>query len=181
MGFTEYSYLTEKEYENILELEKSSELELFERILRVYKTYGPLENEKILREAFSFGQHIHRLQKRESGVPYFTHPLIVTLMMMKYSPSSDLIIATMLHDTIEDSEEEGTEAEVRSRFGEEVYTMIDGVSKVESVEQSKEQKNKETLKKLFSCAEKESRILVIKIIDRLHNIMTLSWKKDIKK
>lgn len=170
--------LSFKEYKNIFELEKEKEEVLFARVEGLYKQYGSQEGLTLINQAFQFGKRIHQNQRRESGVPYFTHPIIVALMMMEYKPSCALIAATLLHDAIEDSEEDETEEEVKKIFGPEVYSLIDGVSKVESVEKSKENNNTETLKKLFLFSQKDARALIIKIFDRTHNLLTLSGKKD---
>ncbi len=156
--------------------EKKSPEHLFSAIIKKYKRYTPLakQNISILKKAFIFGKNIHKNQYRDSGVLYFTHPLIVTSLLQEYEVDEKILVASMLHDAIEDSEEKNTEREIKTLFGDEIFSLIDGVSKVGKV--SSEKSHQETLQKIFSHSTKDARILVIKIADRIHNISTIGFK-----
>ncbi len=154
---------------------------LFQEISEKYCSYTPLEKQNIelLQKAFDFAKHIHRNQKRDSGVPYFTHPLIVAQILQEYPADSAMLAATLLHDAIEDSEDEGTAEQVKEIFGEDVYFLVDGVSKVGQIKGH--DSHQDTLQKIFSHAAEDTRILVIKIADRVHNIATIGTKSGEEK
>lgn len=165
------------------DLEKLGEDILFQELLSRFLEYGEKNEGNLLQQAFEMGKKYHHAQKRESGVAYFTHPLLVAMLMIEYKPDVFLLIATMLHDAVEDCKTEfpNIEKEIVEVFGSDVLHMIDGVSKVESVQKDKTISKRETLKKLFQVTSKDVRSLVIKIFDRTHNILTLFSKKDPQK
>ncbi len=168
-------------FQQIVDLEKKSLEELFEMIVAEYSAYGNSCDIKKLYKAFQLGEKVHAHQKRETGVPYFTHPLISSLMMMEYQPQADIIIAMMLHDAVEDSKNpEDTAHQITSLFGEEVLYIVNGVSKIFS-ESNAGTAAGETLEKLFALAEKDVRILLVKLFDRLHNTITILGKKNKQK
>jgi len=165
---------------------KSCEV-LFSEIIEKYRKYTSKNPEistkqeeegvKILKKAYDFAKNIHKNQKRDSGVDYFTHPLIVTSLLQHYEADEKILAASLLHDAIEDAEnvvEGEVDHEVKKIFGEEIYYLVDGVSKVSA--QSKSGSHKETLQKIFSYSAKDARILLIKIADRIHNICTIGSK-----
>lgn len=166
---------------SIYAMEKEPLEALFQKIIEEYSKYDGSENKK-LEIAFEIGKKTHAHQMRESGTMYFSHPLIVAWLMLPFHPNANLLIATLLHDAIEDSlDPEKTTQEIKEAFGEEVLFLIDGVSKVGSISSSKGNEKKQTIQKIFKYAAKDVRILIIKLFDRLHNILTLAGKKDPKK
>jgi len=57
----------------------------------------------LLNAAYELGKKAHTGQMRKTGRPFFTHPLTIACMMIPYKPDAELIAATLLHDTIEDT------------------------------------------------------------------------------
>ena len=134
-------------------------------------------------KAFELGAELHKDQKRRSGQLYFTHPIAVAHKLADYHADADTIIAALLHDTVEDTPI--TLSEIHDQFNGSVAELIDGVTKLtpEDVQGNPAlDDNIETLRKLFTYLEKDVRIVIIKLADRLHNMQTvehLSEKRQI--
>lgn len=135
-----------------------------------------------IKRAFEVANHAHKDQMRKSGEPYILHPLMVCCYLLEFTPDEASIIATLLHDTIEDTPL--TLPEVKKAFGTEVANLIDGLTKF-SKNKIRENENLddkiESLRKLMQITEKDIRTLIIKLLDRLHNLETLSEHRDPEK
>jgi (p)ppGpp synthase/HD superfamily hydrolase len=87
-----------------------------------------------LDEAFVFASRLHAGQVRKgSTIPYLSHLLAVTAIVMESGGGEDEAIAALLHDAIEDQGGAATRAEIRRRFGEDVVAIIDGCTDAETV------------------------------------------------
>lgn len=129
-----------------------------------------------IERAFTLGKKMHDGQKRRSGEPYFNHPIAVAFMLLDLEADADTIIAALLHDTVEDTPL--TLAEIKREFGEAVSMLIDGVTKLSSGDVAMSPKldeQIETLRKIFTLMQQDVRIMVIKIVDRLHNMQTVEF------
>ncbi|MBI5155692.1 HD domain-containing protein [Candidatus Peregrinibacteria bacterium] len=127
-------------------------------------------------KAFRMGEKAHSGQKRKSGEPYFTHPIAVADMLADMGADADTIIAALLHDTIEDTSL--AMESVEREFGETVTALIDGVTKLSRTdigERPTLDEQTETLRKIFTLMQEDIRIMVIKLIDRLHNMQTVEF------
>ncbi|MFC2132044.1 HD domain-containing protein [Bacteroidota bacterium] len=135
--------------------------------------------EKITK-AYYFCVDGHRHIKRESGEPYYTHPLKVSLSLMKDFSVHDTasIIAALLHDTIEDVEGITIEL-VESKFGKDVARIVDGVTKIKGT-MTRQMDKAATYGKLFLALVKDIRVIIIKLADRLDNMRTLFYLRDEK-
>ncbi|HEY9077023.1 MAG TPA: bifunctional (p)ppGpp synthetase/guanosine-3',5'-bis(diphosphate) 3'-pyrophosphohydrolase [Anaerolineaceae bacterium] len=91
------------------------------------ETISPIERDRIMR-AYQVAEKAHAPQKRASGEPYITHCVAVAGILNEMKMPANVIIAALLHDTVEDTEI--TLADIRKEFGEEVATMVDGVTKL---------------------------------------------------
>ena len=116
--------------------------------------------------------HWHAGQMRKSGDPYITHPLAVTTILAELGMNTDTLCAALLHDTVEDTAY--TLAELRKEFGEEVATLVDGVTKLDRVKYG-EAAEAETVRKMVVAMSRDIRVLLIKLADRLHNMRTLRY------
>lgn len=122
--------------------------------------------------AFLLGEKAHSAQKRSTGEPYITHPLAVATILAKLRLDQSTIIAAILHDVIEDTEM--TKAAVASQFGEEVAELVDGVTKLTKIKfETREEANAENFRKMILAMAKDTRVILIKMSDRLHNMRTL--------
>lgn len=141
----------------------------------------PTTDQKTVQEAFDLGAKAHEHQKRQSGEPYFTHPIAVAQILANLGADTDTIIAALLHDTVEDTSL--TLGDIESRFGPTVAMLIDGVTKLSEqdvAERPSLNEQVETLRKTFNLMQRDVRIMVIKIADRLHNMQTLSFRSPEK-
>lgn len=132
----------------------------------------PTEADKALvRNAYEFASHAHRDHSRYSGEPYMQHVATVALRLAEMGMGPRTISAALLHDTIEDT---GTTAEdIRNNFGDEILFLVEGVTKLSSVRYYGTDRHNESLRKLFVATSQDIRVLIIKLLDRLHNMETL--------
>ena len=140
-------------------------------------SYDPRLNKKVLLSAFEFSKSRHQTQVRESGDPYFFHPLAVASILTEYKLDWMSIATALLHDTVED--EVATRAEIRKLFGAEIARLVDGVTKISEFENKAVENSKaENFRKLILATSKDIRVLLIKLADRLHNMRTLNAIDD---
>lgn len=144
--------------------------ELVERV----RSYDPDADEDKLNRAYVFSMKAHGSQKRESGDPYFSHPLEVAGILTKYKLDDDTIVTALLHDTVEDTL--ATPDELERKFGHEVARLVDGVTKLSRIElQSEASRQAENFRKLLLAMSEDIRVLLVKLADRLHNMRTLRY------
>lgn len=140
-------------------------------VIRTVKRYHPDENLEVLQRAFEVADHYHKGQKRKSGDPYITHPVAVTTILAELGATGPVLVAGLLHDTVEDTEY--TYEQLMADFGAEVAHLVDGVTKLDKVVYG-ESAPIETIRKLIASMGKDQRVLLIKLADRLHNART--WR-----
>ncbi len=124
--------------------------------------------------AYRFAADYHKDQRRRSGEPYINHPVEVALILSQnLHMDEDTICAALLHDTVEDTS--ATLDELKELFGETVADLVDGVTKLTSIEvSSMDEKQARNLQKMFLAMSHDIRVVVIKLADRLHNMRTLA-------
>ncbi|MDR2527510.1 MAG: bifunctional (p)ppGpp synthetase/guanosine-3',5'-bis(diphosphate) 3'-pyrophosphohydrolase [Synergistaceae bacterium] len=126
-----------------------------------------------LGKAFTYASEAHGDQKRASGEPYMVHPIHVAAILAELQLDCPALCAALLHDVLEDTKI--TIPELSAVFGDEVATMVDGVTKLGKFPSvSTEDYQWENLVKMFFAAERNIRVILIKLADRLHNMRTLS-------
>ncbi|MGW8885751.1 RelA/SpoT family protein [Streptomyces sp. NPDC055749] len=135
-----------------------------------HRAHHPDADLAILRKAYVLAESSHRGQMRKSGEPYITHPLAVTLILAELGAETTTLTASLLHDTVEDTEV--TLDQVREQFGEEVCYLVDGVTKLEKVDYGAAAEP-ETFRKMLVATGNDVRVMSIKLADRLHNMRTL--------
>src|SRR3989339_477091 len=97
---------------------------------------------------YSFAEELHRGQKRKSGEPFLIHPLEVAKLLVELNLDASSIFAAILHDIVEDTAV--SIDEVRSRFGEEIATLVDGVTKISKMTfQSRQESQAENFRKML--------------------------------
>ncbi len=150
-------------------------------LLDKVKTYLSPEEVGQIQKAFTFGFKAHDGQKRQSGVPYISHPVAVASILADMRLDAQTLIAAILHDTIEDTDV--AREDVASEFGETVAGLVDGVSKLDQLKfRSREEAQAESFRKLMLAMSDDVRVIIIKLADRLHNMRTLgSLKRDKKR
>jgi guanosine-3',5'-bis(diphosphate) 3'-pyrophosphohydrolase len=151
----------------------SSEPDELERLLARIQAYNPQADAQLIRRAYEYSARMHAEQKRKSGEPYVTHPLNVALIIAQLKLDLPSIITGLLHDVVEDTM--ASLDEVRELFGNEVATLVDGVTKVSKITfSSRAEKQAENFRKMVIAMAHDIRVVLIKLADRLHNMRTLS-------
>ncbi|MBL1085127.1 bifunctional (p)ppGpp synthetase/guanosine-3',5'-bis(diphosphate) 3'-pyrophosphohydrolase [Streptomyces actinomycinicus] len=139
-------------------------------VVDAHRAHYPDADLEPLRRAYVLAESSHRGQMRKSGEPYITHPLAVTLILAELGAETTTLTASLLHDTVEDTEV--TLDQVREQFGEEVRYLVDGVTKLEKVDYGAAAEP-ETFRKMLVATGSDVRVMSIKLADRLHNMRTL--------
>jgi len=127
----------------------------------------------LVTRAYDFAQKAHEGQKRYSGSPYFTHCAEVGFLLAQAGMDPPAIAAGLLHDTIEDAGVKPTTIE--EQFSKEVLSLVEGVTKLGTLRYRGLERHTESLRKLFAATAKDIRVLIIKLMDRLHNARTLEF------
>ncbi|MFJ2581253.1 RelA/SpoT family protein [Kitasatospora aureofaciens] len=145
-----------------------------EPLVRVHREHHPQADLGLLARAYRLAEASHRGQKRKSGEPYITHPLAVTMILAQLGAGTTTLVASLLHDTVEDTEL--TLDQVSAGFGPEVAYLVDGVTKLEKVDFGAAAEA-ETFRKMLVATGDDVRVMVIKLADRLHNMRTIRHMK----
>lgn len=154
-----------------------NEDQLLPDLLAKMKANDPDFDEAMVTKAFYFGKKKHEGQTRVSGEPYYTHPTEVAGILADMRMDDVTIVTAILHDTVEDTS--ATYEEIKKEFGEEVASLVNGVSKLTKIEsQTFEGKQAENFRKLLLAMSEDIRVLLVKLADRLHNMRTLYHFKD---
>ena len=154
------------------DIEGKSPEERLEDLLATTASYLSGEEQDMLRRAFAFAEKAHDGQLRKSGEPYITHPLEVAIILADLHMDSETLVAALLHDTIEDTET--SREKVAELFGESVADLVEGVTKISKIEvESLTDEQAATIRKMLVAMNKDIRVIVIKLADRLHNMRTL--------
>ena len=125
---------------------------------------------KLINKAIYYAKKYHGTQKRESGEPYYSHPLEVAYMISDYLFRTDIIITSILHDTIEDTDL--TFEMIQTEFSPLVASQVADLSRIKVA--GKKISSAEMVKSLW--LQKKYDLLLIKLFDRLHNMQTISVK-----
>ena len=138
-----------------------------------------LKDAERVASAYHFANKAHAGQKRLSGEPYMVHPIAVALQLAQLAQDEDTVIAGLLHDVLEDTKV--SEAQLHHHFGDVVFTLVQGVTKVDCLYNPNNMIVDKNLNNFFEAAKNDVRILVIKLLDRLHNMQTLHHYSDPEK
>ena len=149
-------------------------------LVDLVRSYDPDADEAVLNRAYVYSMKAHGSQKRESGDPYFSHPVEVAGLLARMKLDTASIATGLLHDTIEDTE--ATLEDIERLFGPEITRLVDGVTKLSRLElQSDQTKQAENFRKLVLAMSEDIRVLLVKLADRLHNMSTLRFIKSPEK
>ena len=129
---------------------------------------------EIIDKAYDFAYEMHKDQKRRSGEPYFVHVLNVAYELAKLKTDPYTIAAGLLHDVIEDCDV--TKEEFVEKFGEEVYEIVEAVTKISNIKFTDEKEYQAVNhRKILIAMAKDVRVILVKLVDRLHNMRTLQY------
>lgn len=126
----------------------------------------------LVTKAYEFAQEVHKDQKRYSGDPYFIHVAEVGYMLAKNDMDATTVAAGLMHDSIEDAGV--AEIRISETLNPDVLTLVQGVTKLGALRYRGMERHTESLRKLFAATAQDIRVLIIKLVDRLHNVRTLA-------
>jgi GTP pyrophosphokinase len=142
-------------------------------LLAAYRRRHPKGSVSPINRAYDMSREAHRHQTRTTGESYITHPVAVASVVADIGLDEASIIAALLHDAVEDTEL--TLAEIAEIFGDEVASIVDGVTKLDRLQfDSQEAQQAATMRKMLVAMARDLRVLIIKLADRLHNMRTLA-------
>jgi len=125
-----------------------------------------------VQEAFVFACEHHADQRRKSGEDFINHPVGVARICASMRLDTESLCAALLHDTVEDTS--ASIEEVRERFGDEIATIVDGVTKLTGITfSSRDEAQANNYRKMMVAMATDVRVILIKLADRLHNMRTL--------
>ena len=139
------------------------------------------KKEKKILQALEFAKEAHKNQFRKSGEPYVIHPILVAALVAYVSNDEIMVIAALLHDVVEDTPY--TIEDIRQYFGEDVAHLVEGLTKIveirseELIPSTSNEKlitSALSFRKMLIASIKDVRVLIVKLCDRLHNMLTLS-------
>lgn len=151
-------------------------------LLEAVREQRPGADVKKIRYAYYVAEQAHSGQTRGSGEPYITHPLAVAQILVELRVDDDCLCAALLHDVIEDCPSVTKEG-LQKAFGEDVLAIVEGVTKLKfkapdgatatQKRATETTRAAETLRKMLLAMANDFRVIIIKLGDRLHNMMTL--------
>jgi len=133
-----------------------------------------------IEDALSFTVGAHEGQKRKSGEDYVVHPILVAGVVAHFGGTKDMVIAALLHDVVEDTHI--NKADVQKRYGKEAAHLVDALTKIDEIREhelvssstdEKLLKSALSFRKMLSSSIDDPKALIIKLSDRLHNLLTL--------
>jgi (p)ppGpp synthase/HD superfamily hydrolase len=128
----------------------------------------------LINKAIYWAKKYHNGQFRKSGEPFYTHPLEVAYMLSEYKLKTDVIVTSILHDIVEDTAV--TASMILDNFGRRIEEMVDMLTRVRP--DGSKLSVEEILNNAYAKDDKE--VLLIKVIDRLHNMQTIGSKSHKK-
>ena len=134
------------------------------------------KDKDFIRKALDIAIDAHKNQRRKTGEPYIYHPLAVAKIVAdKIGLGATSIASALLHDVVEDSQSYTIE-DIKELFGSEIANIVDGLTKISHLSQESEDISfqAENFKKLILTLGNDARIALIKIADRMHNMLTMN-------
>ena len=142
--------------------------------------YYPEADLSVIEKAYVFSARVHDGQSRLSGEPYLSHPLEVAGILADMKLDTVSVAAGLLHDVVEDTY--ATPEEVKDLFGEEIYHIVSGVTKISALAlKSSQERQADSIRKMILAMADDIRVILIKLADRIHNMRTLRFHKEKKR
>ena len=142
-------------------------------------SYYPDAKIELVQKAYAFAEDAHKGQLRSSGEPYMIHPAAVAQTLCDLRLDIPSIVTGLLHDTVEDTH--ATLEQIEREFGKDIAELVDGVTKLSQISfKTSEEKQAENFRKMFMAMAKDIRVILVKLSDRLNNMMTLEHMTPFK-
>ena len=129
---------------------------------------------KLIDKAIYWAKKYHDGQFRKSGEPYYTHPLEVAYLVSEYKLTTNVIVTAILHDVVEDSD--ATVEMIIDAFSWRIAEMVDRLTRDRS--DGSKLSVEEILNNAYEKDDKD--VLLVKVVDRLHNMQTIGSMGDKK-
>lgn len=157
------------------DLEKENKLitKQYKELLRVsYQTLTD-EDKQLIRSAFEIAVDAHKDQRRKSGEAYIFHPIAVAkIVASEIGLDAVSIASALLHDVVEDTAY--TLDDIDRMFGETVARIVDGLTKISHLKKDMNiSQQAENFRKMLLTLNDDVRVIIIKIADRYHNMLTM--------
>lgn len=147
---------------------------IVQKIIEIVKSYSPYANTDMIDIAYRLAKSAHKSQVRHSGEPYIVHPVQIAYIAAELNLDVVAVCAALLHDIIEDTPY--TYENLQTLFGMNVAEIVNGVTKLRKITyNTHEEQQVENLRKMLLAMSKDIRVILIKLIDRLHNMRTLKY------
>lgn len=138
---------------------------------KIKKQSRPNEDLALIKKAYEYAVRAHQGQKRKSGEQYIVHPLATALRLAEMRMDSETVAAALLHDVCEDTV--CTSEDIAKIFGKEIAFLVEGVTKLDKIRYKGTERSAESLRKMFLAIGEDIRVVLLKLVDRLHNMETL--------
>ena len=146
----------EQDFLQAVQAESSANIELIKSVLELIKWYhGPV--------------------KRQTGEPFYLHPVAVARIVLNYNQDEATILAALLHDTVEDTTM--LLADIEAVFGKDTAGIVDSVTHLESSQDGFYKiklSEEENITMLLESG--DDRAIYVKLADRVHNMRTIAVK-----
>ncbi len=150
-----------------------------DNVINLVKANNPEADTEMIYKAYNLAKEAHQNQKRLSGEDYVIHPVSVAYILAEMQMDTETIVAAILHDVIEDTIY--SYDYIKEEFNETIANLVEGVTKIGRIGfQSKEESQAENLRKMILAMSKDIRVILIKLVDRLHNMRTLEYMRETK-
>jgi GTP pyrophosphokinase len=150
-----------------------------DNVINLVKANNPDADTHMIVKAYDLAREAHKDQKRLSGEDYVIHPVSVAYILAEMQMDTETIVAAILHDVIEDTVY--SYEFIKEAFNENIANLVEGVTKIGRIGfQSKEESQAENLRKMILAMSKDIRVILIKLVDRLHNMRTLEYMRESK-
>jgi len=149
--------------------------------------FSQIQQSDLLNKALSYSIEAHKHQFRKSGEPYVTHPILVAGIVASITDDDSMAISALLHDVVEDTST--TIEEILKLFGKDVAHLVEGLTKIDTIRDAElipSSSNEKlvvsalSFRKMLLASIADVRVLVVKLCDRLHNMLTLDAVPEAK-
>ncbi|MET7028002.1 RelA/SpoT family protein [Sediminicola luteus] len=159
--------------EAAIEKENKQIAKQYKELLRISYQNLSLDDKKLIRSAFDVAVDAHKEQRRKSGEAYIFHPIAVAkIVASEIGLDAVSIASALLHDVVEDTAY--TLADIERMFGETVARIVDGLTKIAHLKKDMNiSQQAENFRKMLLTLNDDIRVIIIKIADRYHNMLTM--------
>lgn len=152
----------------------------YKELLRISYQSLSEDDKKLIRLAFDTAVEAHSDQRRKSGEAYIFHPIAVAkIVASEIGLDATSIAAALLHDVVEDTSY--TLPDIERLFGPIVAKIVNGLTKIAHLKKDMNiSQQAENFRKMLLTLNDDVRVIIIKIADRYHNMLTMDSMPEYK-